>query len=275
MNCVFLAASGHGKSYSAQCVIELNLDDYDHVVVLDREDEFRGLCSKQCGPAPCKHWLAGEREVEAFTPEAWAELIEQNGHVVIARMKSAVDEEQWRKVAAAVIRGGRHLVSGSCLFVIDEAHFVAPQQGSYPKPIKGLATTGRGEGNSAMWITQRPAEVDKTVLGSSTARFVGGFTDPNDTDHFRDIVEYPTDVHVVGGQEVSRLPEALHAPDAGPVSVRKWTKTTADGGEQVVDSEWIYSDDDGTQRRLRSAKAWEPACEHVGASGKRINFGIE
>jgi hypothetical protein len=217
--------------------------------------------------------MAGERELR-FTPEAWGRLIEENGHVVIGRLKSHIDEEDWREIVADVIRGGRHRVSGSCLFVIDEAHFVAPQGPKYPDPIKGLATTGRGEGNSAMWITQRPAEIDKTVLASSTARFVGGFTDPNDLSHFRDIVQYPADVHVVGGHEVPTLPEDLHAEE-GAISVRKWTETTADGDEQVVDSEWIYSDDDGTQRRLRSAEAWDPKCDHVGASGKTINFGIE
>jgi hypothetical protein len=274
MNVPFLAASGHGKSYAAQCVTELNLDDYDHVIALDREDEFRGLCSKQHGPAPCKHWMAGKRELEKFGPEAWARLIEQNGHVVIARLKSDIDAEDWREIAADVVTAGRNRVSGSCLFVVDEAHFVAPQQGSYPDSIKGLATTGRGEGNSAMWITQRPAEIDKTVLANSTARFVGGFTNKNDLTPFEDIVEYPADVHVVGGRKVPGLPEELHADDAGAVSVRKWTEQTDEGDERVTDSEWIYSDDTGKHRRLRSAEAWSPACDHVGASGKTINFGL-
>jgi hypothetical protein len=274
MNLVFLAASGHGKSYGAQAVAELNIGDYDHVVVLDREDEFRGLCSKQCGPAPCKHWLAGTRECDRFGPDAWGQLIEQNGDVVIGRLKSDLDGEDWRGIVADVVQAGRHRVEGTCLFVIDEAHFVAPQGPAYPEPIKGLATTGRGEGNSAMWITQRPAEFDATVLGNSTARFVGGFTDSNDIGQFRDIVPYPADVHVVGGHEVPGLPEELHAPDAGAESVRKWTETTATGDERVRDSEWIYSDDDGTQRRLRSAQHWDPECEHVGASGKRIDVGL-
>lgn len=274
MNLVFLAASGHGKSYGAQCVVELNIDDYDHVVVLDREDEFRGLCSKKCGPAPCKHWLAGTREHDHFGPDAWAQMIRQNGDVVIGRLKEEIGGEEWREIVADVVAGGRHRVKGTVLFVIDEAHFVAPQGPAYPEEIKGLATTGRGEGNSAMWITQRPAEFDSTVLGNSTARFVGGFTDRNDINQFRDIVSYPADVHVVGGQPVQGLPEELHAPDAGAVSVRKWTVTTDEGEERVRDSEWIYSDDDGTQRRLRSAEHWKPECDHVGAGGKRIDVGF-
>lgn len=274
MNLVFLAASGHGKSYGAQCVVELNIGDYDHVVVLDREDEFRGLVSKKCGPAPCKHWLAGTRERDRFGAAAWAQLIRQNGDVVIGRLKAEIDGDDWQQIVADVVQAGRHRVEGTVLFVIDEAHFVAPQGPAYPDPIKGLATTGRGEGNSAMWITQRPAEIDKTVLGCSTARFVGGFTDRNDIDHFREIVEYPADVHVVGGHQVPALPEELHAPDAGAVSVRKWTVTTEDGEERVRDSEWIYSDDDGQKSRLRSAKFWDPECDHVGAGGKRIDVGL-
>lgn len=276
MNLALLAASGWGKSYLTQAVAERNTDRYDHVVMLDFKDEYRGLCSRKCGPAPFKHWMAGPIERDEFGAAEWAQLIEQNGHVVIARHPSRLDVEDWREVCAAIVTAARHHVAGSALIVIDEAHFVAPQVGKYPEPIKGLATTGRGEGNSAAWVTQRTAEIDKTALASSTARFVGGFNDRNDISPFREIVDYPADVHVSGGHDVPGLPDDLVAvePDGGAISVRKETRERPDGRTQVTDSEWIYSDDSGEHKRIWSSDAFSPACEHVGAAGMTIDLGL-
>ena len=92
----------------------------------------------------------------------------------------------------------------------------------------------------------------------------------NDLNAIRGVVEYPVDVHEVGGHPVAGLPETLHAPDAGAVSVRKFTD--ADGA--ITGSEWIYSDDAGELARLNSAERWDPQCEHVGAEGKPIDVGV-
>lgn len=273
MNLSILAASGWGKSWVTQSVTELNVDRYDHVICLDYKDEYRGLCSKQHGPALFKHWIAGELEL-SLPVEKWAELIDRNGHVVVARNYKRLGNEEWREVCAAVITAARHHVTGSTLVVVDEGHFVAPQSEGYPDPIQGLATTGRGEGNSAAWVTQRPASIDKQVLGNSTARFVGGFENHNDVKAFRETLDYPADAHVSGGQDVAGLPEALHAADGGAVSVRKWEEELPGGETQVTDSEWIYSDGSGTKERLRSADHFTPECEHVGASGMSIDVGL-
>lgn len=271
MNLSVLASSGYGKSYITQAISERNVERYDHVVVLDYKDEYRGLCSKDHGPAPFKHWMAGPVEQQIGAAK-WAEMIETNGHVVIARHPSEIDNEDWREIAAGIVTACRHHVTGSTLIVLDEAHFLAPQSGSYPEPIKGLATTGRGEGNSAAWVTQRTAEIDKTILGASTARFVGGFNGRNDIKPFREVVDYPAEAHVTGGHEVAGLPEELHV-DEGPISVRKWTDIK--NGEKIVtNSEWIYSDDSGEHKRLQSAEAFAPNCDHVGASGMEIDLGI-
>lgn len=274
MNMGILAASGFGKSWITQAIAERNLDRYDHVVIADYKDEFRGLCSQDCGPAPCKHYLAGDREQEHFTPEAWSELIEQNGDVVISRVSKLLDNEDWRQVCASIATAARHHVSGSVLLIIDEAHFVAPQSGGYPEPIQGLATTGRGEGLSVVWVSQRPAVLDENVLGNTTARFLGGFTSGNDISAFSDVVSYPQQVHSAGGTPIRNLPEELHAPDEGAITVRKWEKVTDDGEKVVTDSEWIYSDDSGKLARIRSAEHFDPECEHVGAEGMQIDVGL-
>jgi len=73
MNLSVLAASGYGKSYITQAIAERNTERYDHVVLLDYKDEYRGLCSKDHGPAPFKNWMAGPVELQVG-PGKWAEM---------------------------------------------------------------------------------------------------------------------------------------------------------------------------------------------------------
>jgi len=124
-----------------------------------------------------------------------------------------------------------------------------------------------------MWVSQRPASVDKQILANCNARFLGGFTDKNDLDAISGMVGYQKELHRAGGEQLAgQVPKMLHATDAGAVSVRKW-KTTKQEGEQVTtDSEWIYSDDSGELRRVRSVEHWVPECAHIGASGLEIEW---
>ena len=273
MNLAVLAASGWGKSYALSALTERNIPQYDRVVVLDYKGEYRGLCSKEHGPAPATHWQAGNVELHQFGSQQWQSLVEDNDAVVVERNGHHLNNEDWREVCAAVIRAARAF-DGSVLVVIDEAHFVAPEGPGFPDEIKGLATTGRGEQTSAMWCSQRPSAVSKDILGNCEARFLGGFEDGNDLDAIRKVVEYPVDVHKTGGHPVPGLPAELHADDEGAISVRKWAEVTDDGTRQTVDSEWIYSDSSGESGRLRSAERWDPACSHVGAAGKNIDVGL-
>lgn len=266
MNLGVAAKSGWGKSYIAQAIIERNITKYQYALLLDYKDEYRGLCSKRHGPAPAKHWTAGPVELEQFRPEHYAELLRRNGAVVLAR-HPRMDVADWREVCADAITGARTL--RDALVAVDEAHFVAPQRGGYPDPIKGLATTGRGEGVSAAWVSQRLAELDETVIAQWDGRFFGGFGSDADLGKIEKVVEYPSETHKAGGIDVPGMPAALQADDAGAVSVRRWRD-----GDTVTGSEWVYSDDDGEQYRLNSAEAFAPECEHVGASGKSIDVGV-
>lgn len=268
----FAAMSGFGKSYGCQAISELNTEEYDHVVVLDFKDEYRGLCSKEHGPAPAKHWIAGPVERDHFTRDHWRQLVEQNGHVVIARHQTDLDVDDWREeVVADVVAAVRPM--GNVLVVIDEAHFVAPQSGKVPDEIIGLATTGRGEGASSIWVTQRLSKLDEDIVGLWNARFFGAFGSDNDLKKLRNIVEYPVDVHKPGGTPVSGLPAEL-STDEGDISLRKDTVVLDDGTEQVRNSEWIYSNDDGDLQRGWSNDLWSPECDHVGTAGRRIEVGF-
>ncbi|MWG32967.1 hypothetical protein [Halomarina oriensis] len=199
-----LAASGHGKSWVTQALIEKNRPNYEYGLILDFKDEFRGLVSKQHGPGLAKHWIAGERELEHFTPDHYDELLRRNKWVVLAKHSRIDDNEDWRSIAADAITAARR--RGDVLVVLDEAHRLAPQDCGYPDAISGLATTGRGEVVSSISATQRPASFDNDFLGNQTARFIGGFTYPADINAFKQAVEYPVDVHKVVATDSTTCP---------------------------------------------------------------------
>lgn len=231
------AQSGWGKSYLCQWWTEDNLPDFPYLVVLDYKDEYRGLA--KAGLAKWAGVGAAEASMDA---EAWRSFLESNERVILAR---AVRDDQWRDVCGAIARAARSL-DGEALVVVDEAHFVAPQRGSYPDAVKGLATTGRGEGVASQWVTQRLSEIDETVTAQCDTRLLGGFSSDADLSKIGGIVDYPYQVHNPQVDRVGHLPDELCA-DGEPLPVRKFV----DNGK-TVGSEWIYSTSAGDTRRINT-----------------------
>lgn len=248
--------SGWGKSWLCQWWTEDNAPSYDHLLVLDYKDEYRGLVK-----GGLAQWgIAGPKEV-GVDAAGWQSILEENGALVLARHR--LRSEQWQEVCAAAIRAARRL-DGSVLVVLDEAHFVAPQSGSYPDAIEGLATTGRGEGVSSMWVTQRLARLDETVIAQMMVRLLGGFSSDADLSKVGSIVDYPVDVHNPQVSTVAGLPADLEAGD-GSVPVRKFTS-----GGSTIGSEWIYSTDSGETRRVNS-RHLEMDTTHYGPEGEGLS----
>ena len=260
MNLLVAAQSGWGKSFKSQHVMEQNIPEYDRVVVLDFCDEYRGLV--KAGMADW--WIVGPRERE-WSASTWSDFLDANEKVVLAR-HDLVDVEEWRQVANTVIGEARR--HGDVLVVVDEAHFVAPQQGKLPSEVKGLATTGRGEGASSVFITQRLAEADKTVISQCQARLLGGFESKADLRAVDKVAEYPVDLHNHTMRErIAGLPDDLKPDDREtPESLQKHKD-----GDDVVGSEWVYSDDSGDrERRNTRGLADEMATTHYGNQGNPL-----
>lgn len=261
LNLLLAAQSGWGKSFKSQDVMERNIPDYEHVIVLDFKDEYRGLPEADF----TKWWIAGPRELK-WSRSQWEEFIEHNKKVVLAR-HNGLSVEKWQKLANTVVAAARG--RGDVLIVIDEAHFVVPQQGKLPPALKGLATTGRGEGASSIWITQRLSEADETVLAQCQARLLGGFESTGDLNKVDGITEYPTELHnpQVRG-EIENVPESLLPTDRDePVSLQKFE----DDADNTIGSEWIYSDNSGDrERRNTQGLADSMESTHYGKQGKGL-----
>jgi len=259
LNLLLAAQSGWGKSFKTQHVIEQNLAEYDHVLVLDYCDEYRGLVKEGLA----SWWIAGARE-RGWSASTWHDFVAANRKVVLARHDRMTTDE-WQAVCAAAIKGVRRL--GDVLIVVDEAHFVAPQDGAVPDSIEGLATTGRGEGASSIWVTQRPAKAEETVVAQCQARLLGGFESDADLSKIGGITEYNEDLHNPG-ERTPAVAEDLHPEDrTTPVSLQKHKNDDGD----TIGSEWVYSDNSGErERQSTEGLADQMASTHYGRQGKGI-----
>lgn len=258
------AKSGWGKSWFTQLYIEHNLESVDYAVILDFCDEYRGLAK-----AGMASWM-GVGDVEAdLTAESWARVIEDNEKIILARQ--GLRTEVWRDVVAEITEAARGLANEpdaeddvDVLIVLDEAHFVAPQKEGYPDVIEGIATTGRGEGVSSIWVTQRLSELDETVIAQMMLFILGGFRSKADRDKIAGYIEYNVEVHNVTTSRVPGLPDVLHV-DGEPLPVRKFENDAGD----TIGSEWVRSDDAGHIERVDTRQK-SMQSTHYGNEGHNL-----
>jgi len=246
--------------------MERNAPRYDVFVVLDYADEYRGLVKSGLAT----HYIVGPKEARAFGVDEWTKILRENPRLVLARYQ--LPPEAWREeVAQSVIAAARRLAQSSAdatsLTVIDECHWVAPQTGGLPDVVKGMGTTGRGEGASSMWATQRLTEFNETLLGNMMFYILGGYTSSGDLDKLKKVAEYPVKIHNPTVTSLPTLPDALQV-DGESIPLRRFTEGEGED-EKTVGSEWIYSDDTGDLRRIDTRRVAMEAT-HYGSEGMKL-----
>lgn len=254
--------SGWGKSYHGQAIIEASVPDFNFVVILDYKDEYRGLVKS----GYVSHFIVGPKEL-AWDVDDWRAFLQANPKVTLVRHLSDSD---WREVCGRIIQAARDLAGASTptLVAIDEAHVAAPESGSYPEATANLATTGRGEGASSLWMDQRLAKLDKDVVTQADETIIGGFMRKQDRRQVE--AEYPIDIHNPQKTSVPGIPEALQADDDPTAPLRRFTEIGDDGEEHTVGSEWAYANDKGEMaRRDTSSLSMESA--HYAPEGHAIS----
>lgn len=254
---VLAAKTGWGKSWFCQVYTEKNLESVEFAVVLDYKDEYRGLAKEGFAK-----WMGIGHQEANLDYQAWMKALRSNKKLILAR--AGLRSEQWQEVAANVIRAARE-IDGTALVVLDESHFLAPQKGSYPEEIEGLATTGRGEGVSSLWVTQRPAKLDETILAQMDRTILGGFKSDADLNKIEGYVEYPKDFHNAAQTKVAgAVPDELLV-DGEPLSVRRFS----DEDDKTLGSEWIRSDDGSFERVDTRNKSMQST--HYGPEGHKLD----
>lgn len=269
MHGLFAAKSGWGKGWHLQAWMETNAPRYKYFVCLDYADEFRGLVKSGLAT----HYIVGPREAEAWGVKEWKQAIRQNPRLILARHH--IKPAEWREnVAAPVIQALQELAheseDASALGVIDEAHWVAPQKGSVPDPVEEIATSGRSEGLSTMWATQRLTKLEEDVLGQMMFQIIGGYTSSGDLGKVASAVEYPDEIHnpqTPPSQLSNALPDALQV-DGETVPLRRFTEGEGDD-ERTIGSEWVFSDDSGEIRRIDTREV-EMEATHYGDEGMKL-----
>jgi len=266
VNLLLAAQSGWGKSAKAQNVMEENIPEYERMVVLDFKDEYRGLVK-----ADFAEWFIVGPDEANWSVAKWVAFLRKNAKVVLARHR--LNASTWKEVAARIIAAARRL--GDILVVVDEAHFVAPQKTKIPKATKGLATTGRGEGASSIWVSQRLSEMEETVISQCQARLLGGFESSADLGKVSKVIEYPEDLHNPQAGKVPKSPEELQPVDDSGTQAKGGLvpalRKFLDDDGHTIGSEWIYSDNTGERRRIDTRGMFEDMrSTHYGAQGMNI-----
>lgn len=246
--------------------MEENAPRYDHFVCLDYADEYRGLVKSGLAT----FLIAGPKEARAWGVDEWTAILERNPRLIVARYD--LTPEEWREeVAEPVVAASRRLAqanaSTTVLTVVDECHWVAPQSGAIPDVVKGMATTGRGEGNSSMWATQRLTEFNETMLSNMMFYILGGYTASGDLNKVGRVAEYPEKVHNPNARTLPVLPEELQSKGEN-IPLRRFTEGEGED-ERTVGSEWIYSDDTGDLQRIDTRNVAMDAT-HYGEEGMKL-----
>ncbi|WP_435358452.1 ATP-binding protein [Haloarchaeobius sp. DFWS5] len=254
MNLAFAAQTGWGKTYVSHSYIEENSEDYDVTIVLDYKDEYSGLVET----GHLKRMTAPSGS-ENISPDQWEGIVSSVGGLQIVRV--GLRDEQWQKLLESLIIALERM-DISVFLVLDEAHRFAPQKGSYPEEISTLATTYHGDGFGVCWMFQRFAKIDKDILSCCTASMLGGFGTTNDIDQL-DTIEYDSDVHLKDKERVSHLSDEL-CVDGKPLALRRFV----DDDGHTVGSEWIYTDDQRTERL--DSRDFEMQSTHYASDRKQI-----
>jgi len=262
VNGALLAKSGWGKSWMTQALLERNIPEYEATVVMDMKDEYRGLVKAGL----LVHLIVGPHEAQ-WSVEQWREFLRQNPRVVLAKLDT-MNLDTWLEVCNRVA-GAVRTLQRSQFVCIEEAHFVAPQVGAIPPEIEHLATTGRGEGTSTVVVSQRPAKVDETVLAQCMFRLIGGFESDRDLTKVEGFTEYPVDLHNPQAGEVSHVPDELQPDDSGEGGLAPALRKFEDDQGRTIGSEWVYSDDSGTRKRIDSRYRQMDSTHH-GQDGKDV-----
>lgn len=175
-----VSSSGRGKSYLAGVLCEEALDGGLPVIVIDPDGEYWTL--KERYPTLVvggKHADLPLSRRTRVVRELLSLALSRPGFALVFDLSDLRQRDQ----QAFFVDAGEELFAlkhrealGTCLFVVEEAQLFAPQ--SYAGPsndiAEDLSRRGRKRGLWLVWVTQRSADISKTVISQCNVLLVGG-----------------------------------------------------------------------------------------------------
>jgi DNA-binding transcriptional regulator GbsR (MarR family) len=234
MRVSILASSGAGKSNLAALFLEQALDQGVQVCVIEPVEEWRTLKAEFDNVV----WVGDEGDIP-LEPEmagAYAKLLEDGASMVLTvstgdefRDKDFVASflwslyTRWRKVRRPMF------------IVFEEADVYAPQMWSSTdrlclSRVATIAKRGRKLGINPIFISQRPADINKSVISQSNINFIGNFNTPQDLESVR---QFSKLIHLdLPTEDIARLsPGEFYAVLKGYVyKIRSFLRRTPHGG---------------------------------------------
>nr|WP_010185978.1 DUF87 domain-containing protein [Sphingomonas sp. PAMC 26605] len=185
-----VGTTGAGKTVTGKGYVEQLLADGRQVIVIDPTGAWWGMRANAAGDGPGLHiavfgGLHSNAPLEADDGFRLAELlIEQRVSAIIDL--SEFDEEEQRAFALAFISRLRTKPIGNLHLVIDEADEIAPElvpdsdAFKLKRALAWIAKRGRIRGFVLTIITQRPADIAKSVLALAQTMVVHRLIAPQD-----------------------------------------------------------------------------------------------
>jgi hypothetical protein len=208
--------SGAGKTVTAKGEVEQLLRERRHIAIVDLTDAWWGLRSDVAGTGPGFDIpIFGGRKADVPVGpgdgDAIARLVIEQRISAIVSLAHMHDDADQRAFLAPFVKRLRAKPSGNFHLVVDEAEEVCPQTApddlafALTRDMTWIAKRGRLPGFVLTIITQRPADVAKSVLSQSQTLIAHQLIDPRDQKAIDDYLKAKGDKQV-RGEVMASLP---------------------------------------------------------------------
>lgn len=191
MRVSIFARSGGGKSNLAALFIEQALEQGVQVCVVEPIEEWWTLKTEFDSVV----WVGegGDIPLHPGSASLYAKMLEDGCNLVVT--VSTGDEFKDKDFAASLLWGlytRWKKIRRPMLLVLEEADVYAPQMWASTdrlclSRVITLAKRGRKLGINPIFLSQRPADIHKSVISQSNITFIGGFTTPQDLEAVRQL----------------------------------------------------------------------------------------
>lgn len=169
--------SGSGKSNAAKIILEGLLKLNFPLFILDTESEYASL-NEICENLIVIGGKYADMPLERGMFDEIIELFFHSDISIVLDMAGLRDDEQ-RSIASEIMERlylNATTYKKAFFLVIEECDIFAPQKGSESRCLKNckdIAERGRKRGIHSIWITQRTAEVNKSIIANCNVRVLG------------------------------------------------------------------------------------------------------